>query len=50
MWGKEIIAVRENECTILNIKGNILFQGELEGNSIESIMLKKRLEDIPCDF
>lgn len=41
MWGKEIIAVRENECTILNIKGNILFQGELEGNSIESIMPAK---------
>ena len=41
MWGKKIIAVRENECTILNIKGNILFQGELEGNGIESIMPAK---------
>ena len=36
-----IIAVSENECTILNIKGNILFQGELEGNGIESIMPAK---------
>lgn len=41
MWGKEIIAIRENECTILNIKGNILFQGELEGDTIESIMPAK---------
>lgn len=41
MWGKEIIATRENECTILNIKGNILFQGELEGDAIESIMPAK---------
>lgn len=41
MWGKEIIAVHENECTILNIKGNILFQGELEGDVIESIMPAK---------
>lgn len=41
MWGKEIIAVRENECTILNIKGNILFQGVLEGDMIESIMPAK---------
>lgn len=41
MWGKEIIATRGNECTILNIKGNILFQGELEGETIESIMPTK---------
>lgn len=41
MWGKEIIAVRENECTILNVKGNILFQGELDGDGIESIMPAK---------
>ena len=41
IWGKEIIATRENECTILNIKGNILFQGELEGDTIESIMPAK---------
>ena len=41
MWGKEIIATRENECTILNLKGNILFQGELEGDAIESIMPAK---------
>ena len=41
MWGKEILAVRGNECTILNIKGNILFQGELEGDSIETIMPAK---------
>lgn len=41
MWGKEIIAVRESECTILNVKGNILFQGELDGDVIESIMPAK---------
>ena len=41
MWGKEIIAVRGNECTIFNIKGNILFQGELEGDSIETIVPAK---------
>ena len=41
MWGKEIIAVRGNECTIFNIKGNILFQGELEGDSIETMVPAK---------
>lgn len=41
IWGKEIIATRENECTILDIKGNILFQGELEGDTIESILPAK---------
>ena len=41
IWGKEIIATRENECTILDIKGNILFQGVLEGNTIESIIPAK---------
>lgn len=41
IWGKQIIATRENECTILDIKGNVLFQGELEGNTIESIMPTK---------
>ena len=41
IWGKQIIATRENECTILDIKGNILFQGELEGDTIESIMPAK---------
>lgn len=41
IWGKEIIATLENECTILDIKGNILFQGELEGDTIESIMPAK---------
>ena len=38
MWGKEIIAVKDNECTIINIKGKILFQEELEGSTIEMIM------------
>lgn len=41
MWEKEIIATHENECTILNIKGNVLFQGELEGDTIESILPAK---------
>lgn len=38
MWDREIIAVQNNECTILNMKGNILFQGKLEGNAIQTIM------------
>lgn len=34
----QIIAVRDNECTILNTGGRILFQGELQGASIETIL------------
>lgn len=41
IWGKEIIAVQENECTILNMRGNILYQGKLEGDTIEMIMPSK---------
>ena len=36
--GNEIFAVQNNKCTIINIRGKILFQGELEGSSIETIM------------
>lgn len=35
---KQIIAVQNNTCTILNTGGRILFQGELEGNSIEAVL------------
>ena len=38
MIGKEIFAVRDNECTILNTKGRELFQEKLDGSSIETIM------------
>ena len=38
MIGNEIFAVRDNECTILNTKGRILFQEKLDGSTIESIM------------
>lgn len=38
MIGKEIFAVRDNECTILNTKGRVLFQEKLDGSSIETIM------------
>lgn len=36
--GNEIFAIQNNKCTIINIRGKILFQGELEGSSIETIM------------
>lgn len=36
--GKEIIAVQNNSCTILNTSGKILFQEELEGTSIEAVL------------
>src|SRR5699024_1675719 len=38
MRGNEIIAVQNNECTILNAGGKILFQEELDGNAIEEIL------------
>lgn len=38
LWGEELIAVKDNECMIMDIHGNVLFQGELEGNSIETIL------------
>lgn len=39
--GKEIIAVQNNSCTILNTSGKILFQEELEGTSIEAVLPMK---------
>lgn len=36
--GNEIFAVQDNKCTIINTSGKILFQGELEGSSIQTIM------------
>lgn len=38
MLGNQIIAYRDNECTIINTKGKILFQEALEGNGIASIL------------
>ena len=38
MKGKEIIAIRDNELTIMNTGGKILFQGELDGSSIEEVI------------
>lgn len=38
MKGREIFAIRGNECTIINTKGKIIFQESLEGNGIESIL------------
>ena len=34
----EIFATKENECTILNKNGKILFQGTLEGSNIENVL------------
>ena len=39
--GNEIYALHDNKCTIINVNGKILFQGELEGNSIETILPAK---------
>ncbi|MDY6046517.1 MAG: DUF5711 family protein [Anaerobutyricum sp.] len=36
--GNEIYAFQDNTCTIINTSGKILFQGELEGSSIQTIM------------
>lgn len=38
MRGKQIIAVKDNECTILNTGGKVLFQGTLAGSSIETVL------------
>lgn len=38
MIGHEIFAVRENECTIINSQGKIIFQETLNGNGIASIL------------
>ena len=38
MEGRQIFAYRDNECTIMNTRGKILFQEVLEGNGIESIL------------
>lgn len=38
MRGKEIIAVQDNMCTIMNAGGKILFQEELDGNGIEAVL------------
>ncbi len=38
MVGDEIFATSKNECTIINKNGNILFQGTLEGESIENVL------------
>jgi hypothetical protein len=38
MIGHEIFAVRENECTIINSRGKIIFQETLNGNGIASIL------------
>ena len=37
VWGKQIIALHENECTILNERGNILFQERLEGGTLQAV-------------
>lgn len=38
MMGNQIIAYRDNECTIINTDGKILFQEALSGNGICSIL------------
>ena len=38
MKKKEIIAVRDNELTIINTGGKILFQGKLDGSFIEEVI------------
>ncbi len=37
VWGRQIIALHENECTILNRKGNILFQNTLTGGTLQAV-------------
>ena len=37
VWGNQIIALHENECTILNERGNILFQESLEGGTLQAV-------------
>lgn len=38
MKENQIIAIQDNQCTIINTGGKILYQGELEGSSIEEIL------------
>lgn len=35
---KQLYAIYKNECTIMDIRGRILFQGELEGGGIAAIL------------
>lgn len=36
--GDQIVATKDNTCTIINKRGNILFQGELDGGRIENVL------------
>ncbi|MDO4978269.1 MAG: DUF5711 family protein [Eubacteriales bacterium] len=38
MIGDDIIATKDNECTIINKHGNIIFQGVLDGSRIEKVL------------
>ncbi len=38
MAGNKVFAIRDNECTIINTRGKVIFQETLEGSSIESIL------------
>ena len=38
MVGKDIVATKDNDCTILNKNGKVLFQGTLEGGRIEKVL------------
>lgn len=38
MWKNQIVAYRDNYCTILNLSGKILYQGKLDGDTIETII------------
>lgn len=38
MIDNEIFAIRGSECTIINSRGQLLFQEQLDGNTIESIL------------
>ncbi|MBR5047417.1 MAG: hypothetical protein IKX76_04200, partial [Eubacterium sp.] len=38
MVGGDIVATKDNTCTIINQNGNILYQGTLEGGQIEKVL------------
>ena len=38
MVGNDIVATKDNICTIINTNGNILYQGTLEGGRIEKVL------------
>lgn len=38
MRGRQIIAVRDNECMIMNIGGKVIFQDTLDGSTIEAVL------------